>query len=59
MMGKNNIAKKSTIDQLGKRYMGEINGTNYIKLLLNFGENCLGKLIEKLMGKINGKINGA
>ena len=62
MMGYFPIAKKSPIDQMGKNIWGKLmvfltirsicpNGTNYNKLLLNYGEN----LWEKLMGKIYGK----
>ena len=54
--------KKSPIDQMGKTIWEKLmviltirsiypNGTNYYKLLLNYGEN----LWEKLMGKINGE----
>ena len=54
--------KKSPIDEMGKNIWGKLmvfltirsiypNGTNYNKLLLNYGEN----LCEKLMGKIYGE----
>ena len=32
-----------------------LNGTNYNKLLLNYGENLRGNLRDKLMGKIYGE----
>ena len=74
MMGYSPIAQKSPIDQMGKNIWGKLmvffpirsiylNGTNYHKLLLNYGENLWEKLMgkiygENLWGKFMGKING-
>ena len=74
MMGYSPIAKKSPIDQTGKNIWEKLmvffpirsiylNGTNYHKLLLHYGENSWGKFMgkiygENLWGKFMGKING-
>ena len=74
MMGYSPIAKKSPIDQMGKNIWGKLmvffpirsiylNGTNYHKLLLHYGENLWGKSMgkivgENLWGKLMGKIYG-
>ena len=62
-MGIYPIAKKSPIDQMGKKYIwGKLmvfftirsihpNGTNYNKLLIDFEENLWGKLMGKFYGK--------
>ena len=66
MMGKYPIAKKSPIDQMGQNIWGKLtvfltirsiypHGTNYNKLLFNYGENLCGKYMGKIYDKINGK----
>ena len=66
MMGYSPIAEKSPIDQMGKNIWGKLmiffpirsiylNGKNYHKLLLHYGENLWGKLMGKIYGEINGE----
>ena len=66
MMEKYPIAKNSPIDQMGKNIWGKLmvfstirsiypNGTNYNKLLFNYGGINGENLWGKLMGKINGE----